>query len=121
MAPEIIIVPAMFFSFVAIIKIISDKRVKRLLIEKGRMDDSVKYFNEISNGRRNPLTAIKWGLVLVGLGLALLVGQFFPYTVSDEITISLMFLFAGAGFLAYYFIARSRMTGDAPANEQHDA
>ncbi len=50
-------------------------------------------------------TALKWGLVVVGLGLALVIVQFLPYDFEEPIAYGLMFLFGGGGLLAYYAIA----------------
>ena len=103
--------PVIFLSFVAIIKILSDNRVRKVLIDKGKVDESVKYLyqNRVFN---HPLSSVKWGLVLIGIGLALFIGQLMPYSVSDEAIVGLMFLFAGIGFLVYYQMAKKQLSGD---------
>ncbi len=103
MNPEIIIVPVIFFCLVAVVKIISDNRLKRILIEKGKLDESAKFLHQ-HQAAANPLSSVKWGMVLIGIGAALLLSQFFPYTFSDEAILGLIFLFAGLGFLIYYFL-----------------
>lgn len=107
MSEAIIIVPAVFLSFVLMIKIISDNRIKKMLIERGKVDENVKFLYQ-NFGARDPLSSVKWGMVLIGIGLAFLLGQLFPYSVSDEAVIGLMFLFAGVGFLVYYFMAKGQ-------------
>jgi hypothetical protein len=107
MTEAVIIVPAIFLSFVLMIKIISDNRIKKMLIERGKVDENIKFLYQ-SIAARDPLSSVKWGLVLIGIGLAFLLGQLFPYSVSDEAVIGLMFLFAGIGFLVYYFMAKDR-------------
>lgn len=97
---------AFFFAVAAIVKFVSDNRTRRLLIEKGIMDEKVKYLYKDSV---QPLSSIKWGLVLVGIGLALLIGQVFRYDITKEATIGLMFLFAGIGFVIYYFLAKNKL------------
>ena len=103
---EILIPIVLFICFVAVIKIISDNRVKKLLIEKGKVDENLKFLHYQT--ARNPLSSVKWGFVLIGIGLAFLLGQLFPYDVSDESIIGLMFLFAGIGFMIYYFMAKNQ-------------
>ena len=56
---------------------------------------------------------MKWGLVLIGIGLALFIGQLFPYDIKEEITIGGMFFLAGVGFLIYYFIVKNISGADA--------
>jgi hypothetical protein len=104
---EILIPITMFIAFVAIVKIISDNRVKKMLIERGKVDENIKFLYQTPYWS-TPLSSLKWGFVLVGIGLAFLLGQLFPYSVSDEAVIGLMFLFAGVGFLLYYFMAKDR-------------
>ncbi len=110
--PEIIIVPVLFLSIVAIIKIISDNRLRRIMIEKGKLDESLKYFPQVGTAT-SPFSSVKWGLVLIGLGLALLLGQLFPYRISDTMTVGFMFLFAGIGFLIYYFLVKNKISSKA--------
>lgn len=85
----------------AIVKMILDHATRRRLIDKGLVDENVKYlFYDGGPGR----SSLKWGMVLVGIGLALLIEALFPYDVSDEMMVSFMFLFAGVGLLLYYTI-----------------
>jgi len=107
MNPEIIIVPIFFLAFVWMVKIISDNRIKRMLIEKGKLDESAKFLSQ-QQAAANPLSSVKWGLVLIGIGAALLLSQFFPYTFSDEAIFGLISLFAGLGFLIYYFLSKKQ-------------
>lgn len=60
----------------------------------------------------NVPAALKWGLVTVGIGLALIVVQVLPYEFDEPIAYGLMFIFAGAGLLIYYAMA-SRKEGSA--------
>ena len=94
-------------AIVAVIKIISDNRIKKMLIERGKVDENIKFLYQ-NKSLSDPLSSVKWGLVLIGFGVALLLAQLFPYTVTDEAMIGLMFLFAGFGFLVYYFMAKSQ-------------
>lgn len=100
-------------SVVAIFKIIFDNRVRRQLIEKGMVDENLKYlFRESPHS----LSSIKWGMVLIGIGLALFIGQIFRYDLSEEATVGLMFLFAGLGFIIYYFMAKNKLRDNGSAD-----
>jgi hypothetical protein len=103
----IIIVPAIFFSIVAMIKIVSDSAVRRKLIEKGMVNADAQYL--FASGVNGAPSSLKWGMVLIAVGGAILVGQLAPYSISEEVTISAMLIMAGLALIVYYFIA-GRMT-----------
>ena len=102
----IIIVPVIFFSFVAIVKIISDNWLRRKIIDKGVVGEDIKYLYSAGYVGQ-PLTSIKWGMALVGIGLAFMIPEIFG-GMQDETMVGLMFIFAGLAFLLYYFIAKSK-------------
>lgn len=105
---EDVLVPAIIFlSIAAIVKIISDNRTKRKLIDGGVSEE---FARTIFAGQQDPTAwaALKWGLVVMGLGVALVIVQFLPYDFEEPIAYGLMFLLAGAGLLIYYAIARQR-------------
>jgi hypothetical protein len=111
MDAEFLIPISLFIVIAYIIKVISDNRVRNRLIEKGQLDESVKnLFN--NNVKQRNLSSMKWGLVLIGIGLALFIGQLFPYDIQEEITIGGMFFLAGVGFLIYYFIVKNMSSSD---------
>ena len=103
----IIIVPAFFFAIVYSIKIISDNRAKRTLINQNMSTDMVeKLFLE----RPIPDTdsALKWGLIIAGIGIAFCLLQILPFDVDEPITYGIVFLFGGASLLAYYALVSNR-------------
>lgn len=101
------IVALIVAALVGFVKIVSDNRVRSKLIEKGMLDENVQFLYPKRLEYHVP-TSLKWGLVLVGVGIAFLIGQMVPNNVSEEVTVGSMFILAGAGLLAYYVIA-SRM------------
>ena len=104
----IFIVGIIFISISFVVKVISDNRIRKRLIESGKIDEKVQFLY-MNGGKKenNPLSSLKWGLVLVALGLALFVGQFLPYEMEGEGTIGTMFLFSGIAFLIYYNISKN--------------
>ena len=99
-------IPIIFFVVTAyIIKVISDNGTKKRLIEKGMIDENLKYFYADKYDRYVP-SALKWGMVLTAIGLAILVGRLLDEYRIEEITIGLMLLFGGLALVIYYFIAR---------------
>ncbi len=104
---DALIVFIIFFSFVSIIKILSENRTRRMLINKGELNKELLPL--LTSGMvSNPMQSMMWGLVLVGIGLALLLGRLLPEDISSEITLALMFLFAGVGFLIYYHLSKKQ-------------
>jgi hypothetical protein len=108
MDADIFIPISLFLVIGYIIRVISDNRVRHRLIEKGQVDDSIKnVFTE--NAEFKSLQSMKWGMVLIALGLALIIGQFMPYGIREEISVAGMFLFAGIALLIYYSVARRQI------------
>lgn len=103
----VFITGTIFLAIAFVIKVISDNRIRRTLIESGKIDEQVQFLYMHSGKRENsPLQSLKWGLVLVALGLALFIGQFLPYEMQGEGTVGTMFLFSGIAFLIYYFVSK---------------
>jgi len=98
-------IPITFFIVIAVIvKIVSDNRVKHKIVEKNMLNENVRYLFTDTLERHIP-SSLKWGMVLIGVGLAFLIGRLVPYRISEEVTIGSMFLLAGLGLVAYYLIA----------------
>ncbi len=90
-----------------VIKTVSDNALRRRIIDKGELSEHVKYLFFRPEGlERAPLSSVRWGLVLIGLGAAIFVGRLFPYDIYESVTLGLMMLFAGLGFVIYYFLAK---------------
>jgi uncharacterized protein DUF6249 len=104
----IFITGIIFLSITFVIKVISDNRIRTRLIESGKIDEKLQFlYMHPGKKESHPLSSLKWGLVLVALGLALFVGQFLPYEMEGEGTIGTMFLFSGIAFLIYYFVSKN--------------
>ncbi len=103
-----LIVGIIFFSLVAIIKTITEAMTRRKLIEKGGLDERTRRVL-LGQAELGTLANIKWGMILVGIGLAAMMSEWLPYRWSDEAGIGLAFIFAGLGFLIYYPLAQKRL------------
>jgi di/tricarboxylate transporter len=94
-----------FFGVVAyVIKIILDNATRKKLIDKGMVDENVKYLY-LDKPSSQTLSALKWGMVAIGIGIAIFVGQMVQYNLREEITIGCMFIFGGLALVIYYPIA----------------
>ena len=102
----------LFIVFGAIVKIVSDNKVRRLAIEKGMINENIKYLYLDKFEARVP-SSLKWGMVLIGIGLALTIGQLLPSRISETVTVGFMFLLAGLALVVYYFIGRRMLKKEA--------
>jgi len=92
-----------FGSILMVIKIISENRLRQRLIEKGQVDENSKLLiSKPASEWLTGLNAVKWGMVLIGIGLAVIGGRFFDYQYQDEISWGLALIFSGVAFLIYY-------------------
>ena len=87
-----------------IIKMLLDHRLKSRLIDKGLVDEKVKYLYD-NTVKGSILNNLKWGLVLCAIGIAALASWWFPGFIEEEGILGMMFLLAGIALLIYYFIA----------------
>jgi hypothetical protein len=94
-----------FFGVVAyVIKIILENAIRRKLIDKGMVDENVKYLY-MDKPTSQTLSALKWGMVAIGIGVAIFIGQMVQYDLREEVTIGCMFIFGGLALVIYYPIA----------------
>lgn len=100
MAPLIV----MFLVTAFIVKIILDHQTRKKLIEKEMLDENVKYLYA-DRPENRILSNLKWGMILIGIGIAVFIGQLFPPELQEEVTIGGMFILAGLGLVIYYLFA----------------
>jgi|WetSurMetagenome_2_1015567.scaffolds.fasta_scaffold44783_3 hypothetical protein len=91
-------------------------RERMRLIDKGLTPDEVKNyfkaeFKERDKRPRNPYGALKWGILLLFLGIGFVAAKVLEqkFDFDDGITFGVVLLFIGAGFLTYYLIVRGRI------------
>jgi hypothetical protein len=104
MLPLIVMVMVVPF----IVKMLSDNRTRRKLIEKGLVDEKVKYLF-MDKPKEYVSSSLKWGMVLIAIGLAVFVGQIAPKELVEEVTIGAMFVFGGIALVIYYAIASKKI------------
>ncbi len=115
------LVPLTFFIIVfLIVKLVYDYKLRRLALEKGLVDQNLKFLFEDRFEGRVP-AALKWGFVLVGIGLAIVIGRMFPYEMVEQVTVGCIFLFAGLGLVLYYFVANRLLEKKKEAAESTES
>jgi hypothetical protein len=112
-ATEAIIPIILFICIVAVWGgiILTRHKERMTIIDKGLNPADMKALYERHWKAANPLSSLKWGILLVCVGLAVLIGiwlrdQFF---FNDGVIPGLMAVLGGAGLVIFYFIA-SRKT-----------
>ena len=111
-----LIVSVIFLSMAWVVKIVADAITRRKLIEKGVADERVKMV--FGSSEMSALANLKWGMVLVAVGLAFFLSQYLPYYLEHEGAIGLILIFAGIAFLIYFPIAQKRLKEIQKRQEQ---
>jgi hypothetical protein len=112
---EDILVPLGVFAMIAYIaKVIGDTRIRRKALES-HADPNVKNA-VLDQGWSAPstLSALKWGLIIVALGLGILIVDLFAIGFESPLAYGILFLSTGTALLGYYLIEK-----DAGEPEQH--
>jgi len=95
-----------------VFKLIVDHRMRMKLIDKNMVDENIKHlFTEGSQSQF--LSSLKWGMVLIGVGLAAFIGRLIPDDPDRVITFGAMLVLAGLGLLLYYFIINKKFKRDS--------
>jgi hypothetical protein len=101
---EDVVVPiAIFGSFAYMFRIWLEYKTRKLLVEKGLVDEKVKFLYHQAADAQIP-SSLKWGMVLIAMGLAIFVAQQVAYN-EEEYVIAFMALFGGIAMLVYHFLA----------------
>lgn len=71
------------------------------------------YFRETEKRPKNPLSSLKWGILLSMIGIGLFFGILLDEAgFKDELTGVMVLVFGGLGFIIYYFVATSKLKKD---------
>jgi hypothetical protein len=95
-----------------IITTVSNNHTRRSLIRDGGNAEAINSVN--TSGDPMGLKALKWGLVLVSLGVAMVLIAIFGLTADNPVTYALLFIAGGAGLLVFYYL-RNKL------GDEHDA
>ncbi len=72
------------------------------------------YFREKERRPKNPLSSLKWGILLSMIGIGLFFGILLDEAgFKDSLSGVMVLLFGGLGFIIYYFVANSKLKKDA--------
>lgn len=105
---EEVFVPLGFFALVAYIaKLIRDTRVRRKALESPLSEEKIdELFSRGSWTEPSTRSALKWGLVILSLGVGLLLVNLFMISFESPAAYAVLFLATGTALLGYYLIER---------------
>ena len=92
-------------SFAVIAKGIMDHLSRKQLIKKGLSPDELVP-RALRDGGMELLSIVKWALLCMFIGAALVIPELLPTKLSSTAVFGLTFIGAGLGFLVYFFIAK---------------
>jgi hypothetical protein len=104
LAPFIVMI-AILITIATIIIALLNYRLKRRIIEAGRIDENI--VDRLFKPAGFPQDLLKWGLLLFFGGAGLVVLEFIPYRGDQSpLPYGLEAIFIAIGFLVYYFLVR---------------
>jgi hypothetical protein len=100
----VLVLAVIFWGIVMMLRTVSDNKLRHKLVEKGMVDKS---YQTLFQKQEEPVvsSSLKWGMILIAMGLALVISRTFLHDYSEEVTFGFMSLFVGLALLAYYLIA----------------
>ena len=110
--PEILIPLSIFIgAAIVLVNYFSSRHKERIkMIEKGLSAEDIKalYSREV---HRDPLSSLKWGIIFVLGGAAILLGYTLhhSYNMEESIIPGLVVLFVGVGLVLFYMIASKKI------------
>jgi hypothetical protein len=98
--PVIVIFP----TFGLMLKWFFEYRTRKQLIDKGLVDENVKYL-QFSKMEQFAPSSLKWGLIFLFVGVAIILLWIISDYIPGEVVLGAMLIAAGLGLLVYYAIA----------------
>lgn len=118
-AATMMIMLGLFFSLAFVIKVVSDNWTKKKALEQGVSREVVRTVFRLD---RDPLvlSSLKWGMVAVGLGIALILADMWDVSFEQPGTYGTLLLFGGVALILYYRIVRKVLGSGSRADGTHD-
>lgn len=89
-------------------KTMTDYILKKKMIDKGFVNDTTQaiFKNQVSVDDK--YTSLKWGLIVLAAGLALVVLEYIETRPDSPLPYGLFAVFVSIGFLVYYFMVQKK-------------
>ena len=109
---------SMTVAIIAIVRVVSEGRTRRRLIETGASPELARVVASGSATDHGVHASLQWGLVTGAVGIAFVVIQYVPFRPDEPISYGILLLFASAGLIGYHFagrrLLRQRSSGPMP-------
>ena len=89
-------------------KVMTDYILKKKMIDKGFVNDTTQAIFKQQAGLDDKYTSLKWGLIVLSAGTALVVLEFIETRPDSPLPYGLFAMFVSAGFLLYYFMVQKK-------------
>ncbi|MEO8168361.1 MAG: DUF6249 domain-containing protein [bacterium] len=108
-----VLIPIVFFLTIGAVWgafILTRHRERINMIEKGLTAEEIKSLYIRETTKTNPLFSLKWGMVLICVGIAIIMGIWLRdnYIFNDGIIPGMIATFGGVGLVLFYFIAAKK-------------
>jgi hypothetical protein len=108
-----ILIPLGFFFVIGAIwgsYILTRHKERLTMLDRGLKPEDIKQLYERGTSHVNPLSSLKWGIVFVAVGVAVLIGMWLreSFVYPEGIYPALIALFGGIGLIVFYTVARKR-------------
>ena len=113
---EEILIPITLFIATAIIlyNFFKTRHAERMaIIDKGLNEEQLSYLLKTKKRVSSNDWSLKLGALLIGVGLAVLLGTMAPYDIRDAVITGLIFLFPGIGLLLVYIYVNKKASKEA--------
>lgn len=95
-------------SVIVFTKTIADYILKKKMIDKGYVNEDTQAIFK-TNTDENRYTSLKWGLIILFGGIALILIEFIPRGHESSLPYGVFAVFVSLGFLVYYFIVKREL------------
>ncbi len=107
------VIPIFFFAAVAAVwgaYILTRHKERMALIDKGTGAEDIKSLYSRDRSQVSPLSHVKWGMILIGIGVAILLSMWLrdAYMVGEGVFPGLIAFFGGFALIVFYFIAKRK-------------
>ncbi|HBK89044.1 MAG: DUF6249 domain-containing protein [Cyclobacteriaceae bacterium] len=86
-------------------KVLTDYQLRKRMVDKGFVNEETQaIFKQHSS--ENKATSLKWGLIILFSGLALILMEYIPAGPESPLPYGVFSVFVSLGFLIYYFMVK---------------
>jgi len=110
-----VFIPLVFFLTIGAVlgsMILTRHKERMTMLDKGLSPGDIKQLYSRSGGKVNPYASLKWGIVFLAVGVAVIAGMWLraTFSVDEGIYPALIALLGGAGLIVFYVMTRKKIS-----------